>query len=62
MVSQLIDVAIIGAGPAGLAAAIRAREAGADRVTIVERAEALGGLLDQCVHNGFGLLYFNEGG
>jgi NADPH-dependent 2,4-dienoyl-CoA reductase/sulfur reductase-like enzyme len=59
-VSQLIDVAIIGAGPAGLAAAIRAREAGADRVTIVERAEALGGLLDQCVHNGFGLLYFDE--
>jgi NADPH-dependent 2,4-dienoyl-CoA reductase/sulfur reductase-like enzyme len=60
IVSQLIDVAIIGAGPAGLAAAIKAKEAGADKVTIVERAEAPGGLLDQCVHNGFGLLYFNE--
>lgn len=60
MISQLIDVAVIGAGPAGLAAAIRAKEAGAGNVTIIERAEAPGGLLDQCVHNGFGLLYFRE--
>jgi len=55
-----IDVAVIGAGPAGMAAAIRAKEAGAERVVIMERAEELGGLLHQCVHNGFGLLYFNE--
>jgi len=55
-----IDVAVIGAGPAGLAAAIKAKESGAENVIIMERAEQLGGLLHQCIHNGFGLLYFNE--
>jgi len=55
-----VDVAIIGSGPAGLAAAIKAKEAGAENVVVFERAEHLGGLLDQCVHNGFGLLYFGE--
>ena len=57
---QDIDVAVIGAGPAGLAAAIKAKESGAARVVIMERAEQLGGLLHQCVHNGFGLFYFNQ--
>lgn len=57
---QEVDVAIIGAGPAGLAAAIKAKEAGAENVVVFERAEHLGGLLDQCIHNGFGLLYFGE--
>jgi NADPH-dependent 2,4-dienoyl-CoA reductase/sulfur reductase-like enzyme len=60
MVTQGIDVAVIGAGPAGLAAAIKAKEAGAEHVTIIERAEQPGGLLNQCIHNGFGLTYFNE--
>ncbi len=60
MSSQSVDVAVIGAGPAGLAAAIKAKEAGAEHVTIIERAEQLGGLLHQCIHNGFGLIYFNE--
>lgn len=60
MISEAIDVAIIGAGPAGLAAAIKAKEAGAEKVVIIERAEQPGGLLDQCVHNGFGLFYFKE--
>jgi len=60
LTSLPIDVAIIGAGPAGLAAAIKAKEAGVQNVTVIERAEAPGGLLDQCVHNGFGLLYFKE--
>jgi NADPH-dependent 2,4-dienoyl-CoA reductase/sulfur reductase-like enzyme len=60
MTSRVTDVAIIGSGPAGLAAAIKARESGAQNVSIIERAEAPGGLLDQCVHNGFGLLYFKE--
>lgn len=60
MLSQDVDVAVIGAGPAGLAAAIQAKEAGADNITIVERAEQLGGLLHQCIHNGFGLFYFKE--
>jgi thioredoxin reductase len=55
-----VDVAVIGAGPAGLAAAIAARERGAEKVLIIERAEQLGGLLPQCIHNGFGLLYFDE--
>lgn len=57
---QDIDVAVIGSGPAGMAAAIKAKETGAENIVIIERAEYLGGLLDQCVHNGFGLLYFNE--
>ncbi len=60
MKGKSIDVAVIGAGPAGLAAAIKAREAGAGNVTIIERAEAPGGLLFQCIHNGFGLQRFNE--
>jgi len=55
-----IDVAVIGGGPAGLAAAIRAKNSGLDNVIIIERGEYLGGLLNQCIHNGFGLLYFNE--
>ncbi|MDI6830836.1 MAG: FAD-dependent oxidoreductase [Actinomycetota bacterium] len=58
--AERVDVAVIGAGPAGLAAAIAARERGAERVLIVERAEQLGGLLPQCIHNGFGLLYFGR--
>jgi len=57
---QDVDVAVIGAGPAGLAAAIKAREAGAPNVIVMERAEQMGGLLHQCVHNGFGLFYFSE--
>ncbi len=57
---QDVDVAVIGAGPAGLAAAIKAKEAGAGNVVVMERAEQMGGLLHQCVHNGFGLFYFNE--
>jgi NADPH-dependent 2,4-dienoyl-CoA reductase/sulfur reductase-like enzyme len=58
--AEPIDIAVIGGGPAGLAAAIKAKEAGGENVTIIERGEQLGGLLYQCVHNGFGLLYFNE--
>ncbi|MCD6358835.1 MAG: FAD-dependent oxidoreductase, partial [Dehalococcoidia bacterium] len=57
---QDVDVAVIGAGPAGMAAAIKAKEAGAKKILIMERAEQLGGLLHQCVHNGFGMFYFNE--
>jgi len=55
-----VDVAVIGGGPAGLGAAIAARKAGADRVVVFERAEVLGGVLHQCIHNGFGLHHFGE--
>lgn len=54
------DVIIIGGGPAGLAAACGACENGAKNVLIIERAKELGGILNQCIHNGFGLQYFKE--
>ena len=54
------DVAIIGGGPAGLAAAIAAKEEGAQKVLVLERDNALGGILQQCIHPGFGLTRFGE--
>jgi NADPH-dependent 2,4-dienoyl-CoA reductase/sulfur reductase-like enzyme len=54
------DVVVIGSGPAGLAAAIKAKETGVGEVILIERGEQPGGLLHQCVHNGFGLFYFKE--
>ena len=54
------DVIVIGGGPAGLAAALEARRTGAARVLILERNNELGGILNQCIHNGFGLHYFKE--
>jgi len=54
------DVAVIGGGPAGLAAAVAAKKQGAGKVLIVERDKALGGILQQCIHPGFGLSYYNE--
>ena len=54
------DVAVIGAGPAGLAAAIATKKQGAGRVVIIERDFRLGGILEQCIHTGFGLKYFGE--
>ena len=56
---ERFDVVIIGGGPAGMAAALGARESGAS-VAILERDDRLGGILNQCIHNGFGLHYFGE--
>ena len=53
------DVVIVGGGPAGLAAALGARRAGA-KTLLVEREARLGGILKQCIHDGFGLLRFGE--
>ena len=54
------DIAIIGGGPAGLAAAAGAWEAGARDILVLERDVRLGGILNQCIHNGFGLHRFKE--
>jgi NADPH-dependent 2,4-dienoyl-CoA reductase/sulfur reductase-like enzyme len=54
------DLVVIGGGPAGLAAASAAWEAGCRSICIVERDRELGGILNQCIHNGFGLHYFKE--
>lgn len=54
------DIVVIGGGPAGTAAALKAKECGVDSILILERAETLGGILEQCIHTGFGLQYFGE--
>ena len=55
-----VDVLIVGGGPAGMAAALGAYDAGARNILILERDNALGGILRQCIHNGFGLHRFGE--
>lgn len=54
------QLVVIGGGPAGLAAAIAAKKTGMDDIVILERDERLGGILNQCIHNGFGLHTFHE--
>lgn len=54
------DIVIIGGGPAGMAAAVAAKKQGIDRILILERDRELGGILNQCIHNGFGLHTFQE--
>ncbi len=60
MIEKNVDVAIIGGGPAGLACAIAAKKEGIDNILIIERDERLGGILNQCIHEGFGLEIYKE--
>ena len=54
------DIVIVGGGPAGMAAAVAAKKAGSDSILILERDTRIGGILLQCIHNGFGLHHFGE--
>ena len=54
------DIVIVGGGPAGLAAAISAKKNGIESILVLERDKELGGILNQCIHNGFGLHTFKE--
>ncbi|HBL36729.1 MAG TPA: pyridine nucleotide-disulfide oxidoreductase, partial [Firmicutes bacterium] len=57
---EAYDLAVIGAGPAGLAAAAAAYEAGVKKIILIERDREMGGILEQCIHTGFGMFYFRE--
>ena len=54
------ELVVVGGGPAGMAAALEAKEKGVNSIMVLERAETLGGILEQCIHTGFGLHYFGE--
>ncbi|MBQ8920427.1 MAG: FAD-dependent oxidoreductase, partial [Acidaminococcaceae bacterium] len=57
---EVYDVVIVGGGPGGLSAAYSAYQNGAKKILVIERDRELGGILQQCIHNGFGLHHFKE--
>lgn len=60
VVHETCDVLVVGAGPGGLAAAKSARDAGAERVLLIERDDRAGGILNQCIHDGFGIVRYRK--
>lgn len=60
MNKRQVDIAVIGGGPAGLAAALKAKQEGFEKVVLIERDKELGGILNQCIHDGFGLIRFGK--